>query len=342
MDELTARQREVLKFIIQHYVATMHPVASRHIMQQLLPQYSSATIRNDMAELERMGLVTHLHTSAGRIPTDQGYRFFVEALMDVPDLPLTEQNLVRHQFHQVSLQLEQWTRLAAAMMARMAGLAAVVTAPELRQTRLKHVELIAVQEALVLIVVVTQAGTVKQAFVASEESISQERLRALSDDLNDRYRDQTSDQIARDSDDHHDFESAILREITGLLRSATASTISETFSHDGLAHVLRAPEFAQQERAQRVLELLRTGAFLEAVWPYATSPGEVRVLIGSENPQDDLRECAVVLARYGAGSDMSGLLGLVGPTRMPYQRSISVVRFMADLMSDLLIDLYST
>jgi heat-inducible transcriptional repressor len=344
MDELTGRQREVLKFIVQQYVDTMHPVASKRITHELLPQYSSATIRNDMAELERLGLITHLHTSAGRIPTDRGYRFFVESLMEVPDLPLTEQMLIRHQFHQVALQLEQWTRLAAAVMARMAGLAAVVTAPQLRQTRLKHVELIAVQETLVLIVVVTQAGTVKQTLVAVDEAVAQEQLRTLSDALNARFHDQTADQMLAESQVQAgaELEATIVREMVGLLRGASASTLSDWIYYDGLVNVLRAPEFsAQHERAQRMVELLRSGAFVAALLPYTARPGEVQVIIGSENPTDELRECAVVLARYGVGADLTGLLGVIGPTRMPYERSISVVRFMAGLMSDLLMDLYS-
>ncbi len=341
MDGLTSRQREVLRFVVEQYVETRHPVASKRIMQELLPQYSSATIRNDMADLERLGLITHLHTSAGRIPTEQGYRYFVESLMEVPDLSPDEQMLVRHQFHQVSLQLDQWMRLAAAMLAHLAGLAAVVTAPELRQPRLKHVELIGVQEMLVLVVVVTQAGTVKQSFVAVDEAVSQERLRALSDALNARFGGQAAEQIVLDEQFRPSLEMTVLREIVHLLRGTPAITSGELIYHDGLANVLRAPEFAEQARAQRLLELLRGGGFVAALLPYAARPGEVQVIIGGENPRDELHDCAVVLARYGASPEISGLLGVVGPTRMSYQRSTSVVRFMAGLMSDLLMDLYS-
>ena len=341
MDGLTSRQREVLKFVVEQYVETRHPVASKRIMQELLPQYSSATIRNDMADLERLGLITHQHTSAGRIPTEQGYRYFVESVMEVPDLPPDEQMLVRHQFHQVSLQLDQWMRLAAAMLAHLAGLAAVVTAPELRQPRLKHVELIGVQETLVLVVVVTQAGTVKQSFVAVDEAVSQERLRALSDALNARFGGQAAEQIVLDEQFRPSLEMAVLGEIVHRLRSTPATTSGELIYHDGLANVLRAPEFAEQARAQRLLELLRGGGFVAALLPYAARPGEVQVIIGGENPRDELHDCAVVLARYGASPEISGLLGVVGPTRMSYQRSTSVVRFMAGLMSDLLMDLYS-
>lgn len=341
MDRLTDRQREVLRYIVQSYVDTYHPVASKHIMRELLPQFSSATIRNDMAELERLGLISHPHTSAGRVPTDRGYRFFVQSLMAVPDLPLTEQMLIRHQFHQVALQLEQWTRLAAAMLAQLVGMAAIVTAPELRQSRLRHVELISVQERVVLVIVVTQAGTVKQSVVAVEEPVSQERLRTLSDTLNIRYRDLTAEQAVAEPCVPGGLEAAVVRELCGHLRSVAANTASERIYHDGLANVLKAPEFATTDRASRMMELLRNGSAINELLPYASSLGEVQVIIGSENPWDDLRECAVVLARYGAGAELSGLVGIIGPTRMPYERSISVVRFMAGLMSDLLMDMYS-
>lgn len=341
MDRLTERQRDVLKYIVQQYVDSVSPVASKHVTEKLLPRLSSATIRNDMAELERLGLITHLHTSAGRIPTDQGYRYFVESLMEAPALPQPEQMLIRHQFHQVALQLEQWTRLAAAVLARVAGLAAVVTAPQLPQSRLKHVELVAVQETLVLVVVVTQAGAVKQSMISVDEPVTQARLRALSDALNSRFADGTIEQVIGDSGLRSPLETMVLREVGSLLRGGLAGAVGEQIFYDGLANVLRTPEFAQQERAQRLLELLREGNFIRALLPYAADVGEVQVLIGEENPWDDLRSCAVVLARYGAGGQIAGLVGVIGPTRMPYERSIATVRFMAGLMSDLLMDMYS-
>lgn len=341
VERLTERQRDVLKYIVQQYVDSTLPVASKRVTRELLPQLSSATIRNDMAELERQGLITHRHTSAGRIPTDLGYRYFVESLMEVPTLSQPEQMLIRHQFHQVALQLEQWTRLAAAVLARMAGVAAVVTAPRLRQSRLKQVELVAVQETLVLVVVVTQAGTVKQSVVSVDEPVTQAQLRATSDALNARFADQAAEQLAGDTQPRPALETAVLREIVALLRSEPAGTVSEQIFYDGLANVLRAPEFAQQERSQRLLELMRDGSFIRTLLPYAAGVGEVQVLIGEENPWDDLRQCAVVLARYGAGGEIAGLVGVIGPTRMSYDRSIATVRFMAGLMSDLLMDMYS-
>lgn len=341
VERLSERQREVLRYIVQTYVDSTAPIASKRISQELLPQFSSATIRNDMAELERHGLITHLHTSAGRIPTDLGYRYFVESLMAVPELPQRDQMLVRHQFHQVALQLEQWTRLAAAVLARMAGLAAVVTAPQLRQSRLKHVELVGIQEATVLVVAVTQAGAVQQSVVALDEPVTQGHLRALSDTLNARFADHTADSIAMDIGARSPLEAAVTREVASLLRSGPAGASGEQIVYDGVANVLRAPEFAHQERARRLMELMRDGGFVRALLPHATAIGDVQVLIGEENPWDELRQCAVVLARYGAGAEIAGLVGVIGPTRMPYERSIATVRFMADLMSDLLMDMYS-
>jgi heat-inducible transcriptional repressor len=341
VDRLTERQRDVLRYIVQQYVESSAPVASKRIAVDLLPQFSSATIRNDMAELERLGLITHLHTSAGRIPTDVGYRYFVESLMGVPELPDPEQRLVRHQFHQVALQLEQWTRLAAAMLARLAGLAAVVTAPQFRASRLKNIELVAVQETIVLLVVVTQTGTVKQSIISLAEPATQPQLRAVSDAINARFVDYSAETVALDQTPRAGLEATIVREVVSLLSSGPVGAVGDQIVYDGVANVLRAPEFAQQQRAQGLLELMRDGQFVRTLMPMAAAVGDVQVLIGEENPWDELRQCAVVLARYGVGGDVAGLVGVIGPTRMTYDRSIATVRFMAGLMSDLLVDMYS-
>src|SRR6266498_2194983 len=158
--ELTQRQQTILNLIVHTYVATAVPVSSKAILIAAELGISSATVRNDMAVLEEQGYLTHPHTSAGRIPTDKGYRYFVERLLGDVELPTDEKNTIRHQFHQAKLEMEQWMRLAAAVLAHSARGAALVTAPQLDQPRIRHLELISTQSHLVLLILVFQGGNV--------------------------------------------------------------------------------------------------------------------------------------------------------------------------------------
>src|SRR5438067_9356913 len=159
---LSERRRAILKIIVQEHIATARPVASETIARRYALGVSPATIRNEMAALEELGYIHQLHTSAGRVPSEWGYRFYVEHLMEEPVLAAEEQRTIAHQFHQAHLELGQWLRLAAAVLAHGVHNAAMVTAPRTQETRFKHLELIAIQESLALLVAVFDGGTVRQ------------------------------------------------------------------------------------------------------------------------------------------------------------------------------------
>jgi heat-inducible transcriptional repressor len=184
MAVLSERQRAILSLIVRDFIETAQPVGSQSVVQRHGLALSSATIRNEMAALEEMGFLNHPHTSAGRVPTVAGYRYFVEQLMGEIELPLAEQRMIQHQFHQAGMDLEAWMRLAASVVARAANAAGLVTAPRSFECRFKHLELIAIRDALVLLVVVLQDGAVLQQMLTSTESVAQEDLGRLSDQIN--------------------------------------------------------------------------------------------------------------------------------------------------------------
>ena len=161
--DLSERRRRILKAVIQQYIETATPVASQDLARQM--GVSSATVRNEMSALEEAGLLTHLHTSAGRVPTDTGYRFFVENLMDRAPLSAQEQRTIKHQFYQVRSDFDQWIHLAAAVLSRTAHAAAVVTPPRAYESRFKHLELIAINDMTVLMVLVGVAMGIGKASV---------------------------------------------------------------------------------------------------------------------------------------------------------------------------------
>jgi len=171
--ELTPRQQAILRLVVHSYVATAQPVSSKSLIGKGMLNVSSATIRNEMAALEEMGYLTHPHTSAGRVPTDQGYRYFVEHLLGDVELPNDEQNTIRHQFHQAKLEMSQWMQLASAVLARATRSAALVTAPRIETPRIRQLTLISTQAHLVLLVLVFQGGTVRQRMLMLREPMDQ-------------------------------------------------------------------------------------------------------------------------------------------------------------------------
>jgi heat-inducible transcriptional repressor len=337
---LTERQRAVLRHVVREYVATGRPVGSRTLLESSDIGVSAATIRNEMAALEELGYLEHLHTSGGRIPSARGYRYFVAHLMGDVELPSGEQLTILHQFRQVELQLEQWIELAAVTLARAAGNVSVVSAPVPQTPRVRHIELIALQPRLGLIILVTTEGAVRQVMVHWPDNTDQEALSPLADTLSGSLRGLSADEALGHAAGASALARAAIEQIAAAMRHLGIGA-SAPIRHSGLEHALGQPEFSGGAEAQELLALLGGGSFLSAILPHLDQGPEVQVFIGEEHPGDELRRLGVVISTYGVDGEVTGVLGVVGPTRMAYDRSISSVRYMARLMSGLMADLHS-
>jgi heat-inducible transcriptional repressor len=342
--ELSDRCRLILKLAIQEYIESTKPVASEALMRNYGLSYSSATIRNELAHLEELGLLTHLHTSAGRVPTDAGYRYFVENLMDRTGLSSGEQRTIQHQFYQVRGELDQWMYLAAAVLARSTQTAAVVTPPRAYEARVKHLELIGIHDAIVLLVLVLHDGAIKQQTITAEGVTTQEELSQIAGWLNDRLDDARIDRIERLLTEPAEtplkpLERQVLEAIIRAMRQREGQ-VNDQVHHDGLLEMLSQPEFEKVSRVRALLEMLEDGTGLGPLIPQALAKDGVQVVIGGEHGHDKMREYSVILSRYGYADEVAGVVGLIGPTRMAYPRSISVVRYISSVMSELLTNLY--
>lgn len=342
MEEITPRQQTILGLIVQEYVRTAIPVGSRTLVEQYGLNVSPATVRNEMARLEELGYLTHPHTSAGRVPTDQGYRYFVERLLQETTLPLDERRTIAHQFQQVRQDIDEWMPLAASVLARTARGAAVVTAPQTAQVHFRQLQLISVQGRLVLLVLVLQGGTVKQQMLTLAEPLPQPVLSEAADRLNQLCAGLTAAEIEPRIASLPLLEADIAALAVEIMRRADSMT-AEGVYHDGLSELLQEPEFDEKEQTRGVLRVLEERSFLEAVLAEALGPtvGSVRVMIGGEGRFDELQACSLVLSRYGVAGLATGALGVLGPTRMGYGRAISSVRFVAHLLSELIYDVFS-
>ncbi|MBK9942996.1 MAG: heat-inducible transcription repressor HrcA [Kouleothrix sp.] len=345
--EMNERRQLILKLVIQEFIESSTPVASELLVRKYGLNVSSATIRNEMAALEDLGFLTHWHTSAGRAPTDAGYRYYVENLMDRTPLSATEQRTIRHQFYQVRSELDQWIQLAGAVLARTAQNASVVTPPRAYTARFKHLELIAIHDTMVLLVLVLHDGTIRQQTFTLDAARSQEDLSRSAGKINERSHDasigRVDDMLQYDRAQlaplFDDLELHVLDLVARAMRQLEDQLNSQIYS-DGLIEMLTQPEFTQVGRVRQVLEMLQGGKGLGPLIPRVLASNGVQVVIGGEHSRDEMREYSVVLSRYGIADEVVGVLGVIGPTRMPYPRTISTVRYISTVMSDLLGDLY--
>ncbi len=344
---LDVRSQAILRAVIEEYVATATPVGSLALVERYHLGVSSATVRSILAELEAAGLLTHPHTSAGRIPTDEGYRFYVESITDAVPLPAVEQLMIRHQFGQVEFASEHWFRLAATTLASVTRAAGLATPAKPRDAHIRRIDLVAINERMASLILVLREGAIKQALVtfAQDDAIDQASLNAAAGLLNERLLDMTASQAETrlatlDSNDRvQDLAGRVGERIVKVLREYDAAAIEEVFS-DGLLNVMEAPEFAQSDKLRRVFSALENRTYLGELVGSVAGSGQITIFIGHENAPADMSEVSLVLAPYGRPGQAIGVVGVLGPTRMSYAQAIGTVRFVSGIMNELVDHLY--
>jgi heat-inducible transcriptional repressor len=348
MIPLSPRKQEILRALVEEYIHSATPVASETLVRKYGLSFSSATVRHELAGLEEASLIYQPHTSAGRVPTDLGYRYFVEHLMQESTLALGEQRLIRHQFYQVQDQLDQWVRLTASVMARLLHNAAVMTPPRANEGRLKHFEVLSITELSAHLVLVLTDGTVNQQRLLLEKPISQEEFSVSALHLNQLFESMNAIEVEEllKKEDFSSTELLISTTIAHILEQH-GDPIGDIFYREGVVNILDQPEFTsmgpEQERSERVrnvMSLLEQHRFLPALTSHLRDVNGVQVIIGGENEWDEMKDVSLVVARYGQEGKVGGLLGVIGPTRMQYGRAIAVVRYMTRVMNELLAEMY--
>jgi heat-inducible transcriptional repressor len=337
MEELSERQKFILTLLIHEYIRTASPVGSDSIVKRYRLDMSSATVRNELAALTDYGYLRSPHTSSGRVPTEEGYRYFVGRLLQETELPDQTRRTITHQFYQIRGDVEQWSRLAASVLANQSHGASLVTAPHPDETRVKHIELIATRGRQVLMVMVMFGGEIHQRLFTLSEPLPQEQLSATADRITQILLGKNYPSILAIQNQLDGLELEVVDLALDDIKRTNGLAAGEIYM-DGLTNVLAEPEFAGSEEARRSLRLLEERSVLQELVSHSLmggAMGGVQVLIGGEGTWTDLRQYSIVLARYGTPGLATGTLGVLGPMRMQYGRSISTVRFIASLMSDM-------
>jgi len=334
--DLNQRRQAILKNIVEEYVVTAQPVGSETVARRQRPPVSSATVRNEMSVLEGIGYTAQPHTSAGRVPTDSGYRYYVERLMPGVGPSPGEERRIRHQFHQVESEVGQWAHLASSVLADTVHAAAVVTLPVSPKARVRRLELVGLAECVVLIALILRSGSVRQHVQRLEDPIDDAELTRIGARLNAALDAKSARQVARFAERQQGPEQLFCEAVSRMLDQADRQTFEQIY-YEGLSHILDQPEFSQSDKVRPVVEVLERSQILGAFLADAMGGAGVQIIIGSEHSLEPLRSTSTVLTRYGSEEHVRGVLGIVGPTRLPYWRAVSMVRFMASLM-DVLVE----
>lgn len=340
MSELTERQKMILALIIRDYIDSAQPVGSKRLVETYSLKMSPATVRNEMLALSDLGYLRQPHTSAGRVPTEEGYRYFVGQLMGHTELPLETKRTIVHQFYQAGMDVDRWMRLAASVLAHQSQAASLVTAPHSERAIFKHLELIGTRGRQVLMVLVLSGGEVSQQMLTLAEPVTQDRLSEAAQLLNALLNGLDTESISSLSMKLDALEGDIARLVMDDMRQASKVLAGEVY-RDGLSQVLAEPEFEEANFTRNALRIFEERPLLEDLLNrtvLSSQAGGVQVVIGGEGTWEELRNFSMVLSRYGSPGIVTGTLGVLGPIRMPYGRTISTVRFVASLLSELVED----
>ena len=335
---LSPRTETILRYIVGQYIATAMPVSSAVIAGEYGLGVSTATIRNEMAYLEQEGYITRHYSSAGSVPSDRGYRFYVEGLRDI-ELPMVEQRLISHLFHQVEGELGRWLSLAATLVAKLAQNMAVVTMPKQAGCRFKHLELIALQDSLVLVILVLQGVKIKQQLMTFNQIIPQAELAAIAGKLNAAYSGLAESQVLTKATGLSPTEHQVTNYMIKMMQAEDAQEYEEPYL-DGLHFMLSQPEFTHSSQMLPLMELVEHRNLLRIIVPQGLGPRGVQVIIGKENKAEVIQNYSVIISRYGLPKEAVGTIGVIGPTRMPYARAISTVDYLSSVLNGLVAELY--
>jgi heat-inducible transcriptional repressor len=338
LPELTRRQEQILMLIVQVYTKNPEPVSSKYIVDSSKLGVSSATIRKEMSTLEDLGYIAAPHTSAGRIPTDIGYRYFVHQVMDEGVLAESIQQHITEKFQSQPMATDSWMRLAATVLARTANTASLVTPPVSETSRFKHMQLISIQGRLVLMVLVLHGGVVHQRMLNLAEPVPQIKLAEAATRINALCLDLYAHQMRVKS-----VQLSLLEREAAELAADVMESVDNTTTRiyrDGLGDIINS--FTDGAGAQQAVRVFEERAFLDMILAEYLDPlgDDVKVIVAGDG-REELSRISLVLSRYGVPGQMSGTLGVVGPTHINYGRAIRTVRYVSSLMTNMLVGLYS-
>lgn len=331
--QLNDRKIRILQAIIKDYIDTAEPVGSRTIAKKYNLGVSSATIRNEMSDLEEMGLIVQPHASSGRIPSDKGYRYYVDSIMQNMELMDSDtQVLVKNMVNKNISQIEYLMDETARALSALTNYTTFISEPVIRKTTLKQVRLLPLDDISVMLVVATGENHIKHYVIPVRESIGEGELNKINEDINTilkgKTRDDMTDEVISNLSLATRNHQELLKPMLKNIRKTIVSAESVQIHLSGEKNILDFPEFSDIDKARTLFNTLEEREVLLNIIGDAGS-GETDISIGTENELEEMKNCSVIKTSYKVGDDVYGTIGIIGPTRMDYGQVIAVLNGMA-------------
>lgn len=335
--DLSERKLRILQAIISDFVTSAEPVGSRTLSKKYDLGVSPATIRNEMADLEEQGFLTHPHTSAGRIPSEKAYRLYVNEMMKTRELSPQEKETISQKLYENVTELDKTIEHAAHILSEITNLTSFAMTPEVSHDELKFIDLLPVDEDTVVLMIVSDSGRVSNTTLKMRVPYDEEALRLLSKNLTYNYRGKTLSEalttnIIEDFETDIEAMSALARNVMPSFMKTLGDMLSVNLYMDGLTNIFSLPEYNDLDKARSFMEMVNRREDLTRT--LINRDKGVMITIGKENNEEILDDCSLITATYHVDGKLIGKLGVIGPTRMRYGEVTSVVEYLTDNISN--------
>ncbi len=340
-NELKERERNILRYIIQQFILTASPVGSRNITKKYDLKVSPATVRNIMSDLEDSGFIDHPHTSAGRIPTDKGYRYYVDSLMDLEKIGKSDIGYINRSIEINSIETDELLRITSNLLSNITKQIACVTYPKIDSGILEKLQLVNLSSSRVLVVLSIKSGLIKTIALEIDSEIKTSHIESVETLLNERLSGLTLQEIRRSFKERFKDISADHKAIIRIFLDSTDKIFRDSRSNEniflaGAKNIIKQPEFEDPERFQSIIELIEDkDIIIHILEKGKENPDQVFISIGSENNSRRLEEYSFISKEYTLG-DVSGTLGVIGPKRMEYSKIVAIVDYVSKVLTEFL------
>ena len=338
--DLDKRFKKVLELIIMDYICSAEPVGSRTICKRYGIQLSPATVRNVMADLEDLGFLWQPHTSAGRIPTDKAFRFYVDEILNVRGLNQTEREKIRREYRISQYDIPEMMRETSRILSGLSHYTGVVLTPKIASTVFKHIQFIRLSTDQILTVFVASTGAVQNRIIQMDNNLSQDELDKISRYLNEMLEGltlaQVREKILKEMEGERIAYDRLMKQALKLGHKAFSSQEEKELYIDGKMNILDEPEFANIEKMKGLFRAFEEKSLLITLLDKCLAAEGIHVTIGSESECSEMEDFSLVSSPYGRIDRRLGILGILGPRRMNYSRVIPLVEYTAQLLTEIL------